>query len=110
MMTPKRYDIYIADLNSTQDGEMNKKRPVVIISQNSMNSFLETIVVCPLTSTIHPLWRSRVQITCAGKKAEIVVEQLRTISKTRLHKKIDSLSSDKVDELRYLIHEMYAAA
>lgn len=109
-MNPKRYDIYIADLNPTQGSELNKKRPVVVVSANAMNSLLDTIVVCPLTSKIHSKWRSRVQVTCAGKKAEIVVEQIRTISKTRLHNKIDSLSAQKADELRNIIHEMYAAA
>ncbi len=109
-MNPKRYDIYIADLNPTQGRELNKKRPVVVISQNSMNSLLDTIVVCPLISKTHPLWRSRIQVTCAGRKAEIVVDQIRTISKIRLHKKIDSLSAQKADELRHIIHEMYAAA
>lgn len=109
-MNPKRYDIYIADLNPTQGRELNKKRPVVVISQNAMNAVLDTIVVCPLTSKIHPQWRSRVQVTCAGRKAEIVVDQIRTISKVRLHKKIDSLSTQKADELRHIVHEMYAAA
>lgn len=99
-MHPKRYDIYIADT----------KRPVVVVSQNAMNALLDTIVVCPLTSKTHPLWRSRVQVTCAGKKAEIVLDQIRTISKLRLHKKIDALSAQKADELRNIIHEMYAAA
>jgi mRNA interferase MazF len=106
----KRYDIYIADLNPTAGTEINKIRPVVIISQNAMNSFLETVVICPLTSKIHPKWRSRIQVTCAGKPAEIVVDQIRTISKLRLHKKIDSLNAEKAQELRRIIHEMYAAA
>ncbi len=109
-MIPKRYDIYIADLNPIQGCELNKKRPVVVISQNSMNSVLDTIVICPLTSKIHPLWRSRIQIICAGKKAEIVVDQIRIISKIRLYQKIDSLSAQKAEELRQVIHEMYAAA
>ncbi|MFA6036584.1 MAG: type II toxin-antitoxin system PemK/MazF family toxin [Legionellales bacterium] len=109
-MNPKRYDIYIADLNPSTGSELNKKRPVVIISQNTMNSFLETVVICPLTSKIHPKWRSRIQIVCAGKNAEIVADQIRTISKLRLHQKIDSLSATKAQELRQIINEMYAAA
>jgi len=102
-----RYEIFFADLNPSQGGEINKIRPVVVVSQNEMNRYLETIVVCPLTSVIHPEWRSRIQIQCAGKSAEIAVDQIRTISKRRLKKKIDKLSDIEAAILRRLITEMY---
>jgi mRNA interferase MazF len=106
-MNINRYAIYLADLNPTQGGEMNKVRPVVVVSMDAMNDALSTIVVCPLTTQLHPKWRSRVQIKCGGKTAEITVDQIRTISKVRLKKKIDSLSSANASELRRLISEMY---
>ena len=77
---PRRYGIYFADLDPTVGGELRKVRPVVVVSQNERNRFLDTVVVCPLTSTLHPQWRSRLQIPCAGKTAEIAVDQIRTIS------------------------------
>ena len=46
-MTPERYEIYFADLNPTSGREINKVRPVVIVSQNEMNRYLDTVVVCP---------------------------------------------------------------
>jgi mRNA interferase MazF len=79
-LTPKRYDIYLADLNPTIGGEIQKTWPVVVCSQNDMNHYLETIVICPLTTNIHPTWRCRLQITCAGKDAEIAIDQIRAIS------------------------------
>lgn len=103
----KRYEIYYADLNPTQGIEINKVRPVVVISRNEMNKYLETVVVCPLTSQLHLRWRSRLQITCAGKDSEIAVDQIRTISKQRLKKKIDTLTNSKAAQLRRLITEMY---
>jgi mRNA interferase MazF len=103
----KRYEIYIADLNPTIGSEINKIRPVVIISQDEMNIFLETVVVCPLTSKLHPLWRTRLQIKCANENAEIAVDQIRTISKQRLKKKLDKLSDIKAAQLRKLITDMY---
>jgi mRNA interferase MazF len=106
-LTPKRYDIYLADLNPTISSEISKVRPVVVISQNAMNRNLETIVVCPLTSKLHPTWRSRLQIDCAGKAAEIAVDQVRTISQQRLKQKIDQLSDQSAAQLRQLIVEMY---
>ena len=106
-MIYKRYGIYLADLNPTKGSEINKTRPVVIISMDEMNKHLETIVVCPLTTKIHPSWRSRIQVTCAKKKAEIAVDQIRTISKSRISKQIDSLSPKIAQELRRLVSEMY---
>ncbi len=106
-MEIKRYDIYFADLNPTRGSEIKKVRPVVIISQDEMNKYLDTVVVCPLTSKLHPLWRTRIQIQCANKSAEIAVDQIRTISKQRLKNKIDRLSDDKAAQLRKLITDMY---
>jgi mRNA interferase MazF len=106
-LTPKRYDIYLADLDPTIGSEISKIRPVVVVSQNAMNRNLETIVVCPLTSKLHPTWRSRLQIDCAGKAAEIALDQIRTISQQRLKQKIDQLSDESATQLRQLIVEMY---
>ena len=106
-MTPERYEIYFADLNPTYGGEINKVRPVVIVSQNEMNRYLDTVVVCPLTSSLHPQWRSRIQIMCAGKDAEIAIDQIRTLSKKRLREKIDRLSDNAAARVRRLITEMY---
>jgi mRNA interferase MazF len=72
-----------------------------------MNKYLETVVVCPLTSKLHQQWRTRLQIRCADKDAEIAVDQVRTISKQRLRKKIDKLSNNKAAQLRKLITDMY---
>ena len=106
-MNIKRYEIYYADLNPTIGSEIKKVRPVVIISQDEMNKYLETVVVCPLTSTLHPRWKTRLRIECAKKEAEIAVDQIRTISKQRLKKKIDNLSKTKAAQLRKLITDMY---
>ncbi len=101
------YGIYLADLASTHGSEIAKTRPVVVISQNAMNRNLDTVVVCPLTTKLHPQWRSRIQITCARKKAEIAADQIRTISKERLGKRIDRLETSTAAQLRHLITEMH---
>jgi mRNA interferase MazF len=103
----ERYGIYLADLDPARGREIAKTRPVVIISQDAMNRNLDTVVVCPLTTKLHPQWRSRIQITCARKKAEIAVDQIRTISKERLGKRIDRLEASTAAQLRHLITEMY---
>ena len=104
---PRRYNICFADLNPTIGAEIRKVRPVVVVSQNEMNRFLSTVVVCPLTTSLHPQWRSRIQVTCAGREAEIAVDQIRTISKQRLRERSDRLDSAGSARLRRLITEMY---
>ena len=77
-----RYGVYLADLNPTRGREIAKTRPVVV-SQDAMNRHLDTVVVCPLTTKLHSRWRSRIQCSCAGRRAEIAVDQIRTVSKGR---------------------------
>ena len=104
---PRRYAIYFADINPIVGEEIRKVRPVVVVSHNEMNQFLNTVVVCPLTSALHPNWRSRLQILCAGRAAEIAVDQIRAISKQRLRRRLDRLSATDATHLRRLITEMY---
>ena len=103
----KRYDIHWAMLDPVAGAEMGKQRPVVIVSLDVLNSRLQTVTICPLTSQLHPHWRSRVQVQCAGKRAEIAVDQIRTVSQGRLGAKIGSLSAENVAALRRLLSEMY---
>jgi mRNA interferase MazF len=105
----ERYAIYRSDLNPTRGSEINKVRPVVIVSLDALNEALETVVVCPLTTKLHPRWRSRLQVKCQGKPAEIAVDQIRTLSKSRLLTKLGTLSVKDARELRGLISEMYAS-
>jgi mRNA interferase MazF len=103
----ERYGVYLADLDPTRGGEMSKTRPVVVIGHDAMNRHLDTVVVCPLTTTRHPRWRSRVAIPCAGREAEIAVDQIRAISKQRLGRRIDRLDPAAAAQVRGLITEMY---
>ena len=103
----KRYDVCIARLEPVQGSEMGKTRPVVIVSDDLRNQLLQTVVVCPLTSQLHPAWRSRLQVRCAGKPAEIAVDQIRVLSRARLTRKIAQLSATEAESLRRLISEMY---
>ena len=62
----ERYVIYLADLDPTRGREITKTRPVVVVSLDAMNRHLDTVVVCPLTTRLHPRWRSRIQCACVG--------------------------------------------
>jgi len=102
-----RYEIRWADLAPTRGAEMAKKRPVVIVSLDILNQQLQTVTVCPLTTSIHPTWRSRLQVRMGRRNAEIAVDQIRTISKDRLGSRLGVLSKDEAALLRRIITEMY---
>jgi mRNA interferase MazF len=80
----------------------------VIVSLDVLNRVLETVVVCPLTTQLHTGWRSRVPVKIAGKAAEVAVDQIRAVSKSRLGRKVGSLSARDAAALRRLLGEMYA--
>ena len=103
----ERYGVYFANLDPTRGGEIAKTRPVVVVSQDAMNRNLDTVVVCPLTTALHPRWRTRIAIVCTGREAEIAVDQIRTLSKPRLGKRVDRLDQPVAARLRQLITEMY---
>ena len=103
----ERYGIYLANLDPTRGREIAKTRPVVVVSLDAMNRHLDTVVVCPLTTPLHPNWRSRILCPCAGRRAEIAVDQIRTISIERLGRRIDRLAPSLATQLRQLITEMY---
>ena len=88
---------------------MAKTRPVVIVSLDELNERLETVTVCPLTSRLHPAWRSRLQVLSGRRPAEVAVDQIRTISRSRLARKIGALTDQEAAALRRLITEMYGA-
>lgn len=106
-MIPERYGIYLAALDPTVGREIAKTRPVVVVSLDVLNRVLDTVVVCPLTTSLHPGWRSRLPVKCAGKPAEIAVDQIRTISTLRLVRKVDVVNAPTAERLRHLITDMY---
>ena len=103
----KRYDIYWVNLDPVRGSELRKTRPAVIVSLDVLNQALETVVVCPLTTRLHPEWRTRLRVKVRGRSAEIAADQIRTVSKSRLEKKLGSLSGKDAAALRRLLGEMY---
>lgn len=103
----KRYEVRWAALDPSHGAEMAKTRPVVIVSLDALNQRLQTITICPLTTQLHRSWRTRLGVRIGRKDAEIAVDQIRTISKSRIGRKLGALSADEAAALRRLITEMY---
>lgn len=99
-----QYEIYWVDLNPTIGSEINKTRPCVIISLNVSNSWLNTILVAPITSTIRR-FPMRLQIILSSREAQICLDQMRCVDKLRLGKKIDLLNQKNILALKSLLQE-----
>lgn len=103
----KRYEVRWVALDPVRGAEMAKTRPAVIVSRDELNEHLATVTVCPLTSQLHPGWRSRLTVRVARRDAEIAADQIRTVSKSRLGDKLGKLSQADARALRRLLTEMY---
>lgn len=103
----RRYELRWAALDPVQGSQMAKTRPVVIVSLDALNERLNTVTVCPLTTQLHPAWRSRLQVPCGRRPAEIAADQIRTVAKSRIGRKIGILADRDAGVLRRLLTEMY---
>lgn len=102
-----RYGIYWTALDPTKGKEVQKTRPSVVVSLDEINAS-GVVVVCPLTTSLHPSWPQRLQIQCAGRDAEIMPDQIRAVSIHRFGKHIHTLSEQDAESLRDLLSRLYA--
>jgi mRNA interferase MazF len=105
-MVIKQYEVYWIDLEPSVGSEPKKIRPCVIVSPDEMNRHLNTVVVCPLTSTLKG-YKCRVAAIVAGKKGEIMLDHLRGLDKGRLKTKLGALRSLDIFQLKSRIKEMF---
>ncbi|MBX7218417.1 MAG: type II toxin-antitoxin system PemK/MazF family toxin [Blastocatellia bacterium] len=103
----KRFDIYLVHLDPTVGSEIQKTRPCVIISPDEMNQYIRTVIVAPLT-TSSKLYPTRVTCEFDGKKGLVVLDQIRTVDKTRLTQKLGALNSTTQGEVLTVLAEMFA--
>ena len=103
----KRGDIWLVNLDPTIGSEIKKSRPCVVISPPELNSQLRTVMVAPMTTKgfAAPF---RVPITHAGTKGLIVLDQLRTVNKSRLAKRLGSTSTKTMALVMSTLQEFFA--
>ena len=86
-MIANRFDVYLANLDPRVGSEIKKNKPCLVISPDEMNSHIRTVIVAPMT-TAGKDYPTRISCTFKKKKGQIVLDQIRTIDKTRLVKKL----------------------
>ncbi len=105
-MVVNRFDIYLVSLDPTRGSEIKKTRPCVVISPDEMNHNINTIIIAPMTSSSKK-YPTRVPIEFQGKKGQIVLDQIRTIDKARLIKKIGRLKKNTYGKVATTLQEMF---
>lgn len=95
----KRCEVWWVNFDPSIGGEIHKKRPAVIISNNAANQFLNRVQVVPLTSNVGKLYPSEAYITLRGKKTKAMADQLTTVSKKRLINQVGSVSKHEFEGL-----------
>ena len=102
-----RFSIFLAKLDPVTGAETAKTRPCLIISPNELNRSLATVIIAPLT-TARRGWPTRVPVAFQGKEGEIALDQIRTIDKVRLVKRLGTLESGTAAEVLDSLGEMFA--
>ena len=103
----RRYDISLVNLDPAQGSEMQKMRPCVVISPDEMNRYISTVIIAPMTSTQQD-YPSRVNVTFQRKKGQVVVDQIRTVDRSRLVKRLGVLPDARAREVAGVLREMFA--
>jgi mRNA interferase MazF len=100
-----QYSVCLVNLEPTIGHEIKKTRPCVIISPDEMNQNISTIIIAPMTTKSYA-YPTRIPLTFQGKKGWIVLDQIRTIDKRRIVKKLGKISINKIAEVKNVINEM----
>jgi len=106
-MVVKRFDVYLTNLDPTIGTEIRKTRPCVVISPDEMNRHVGTVIVAPMT-TKGRQYPTRVSCQFERKDGQVVLDQLRTIDKVRLVKKLGRLSKHTQEAVLVTLAEMFA--
>ncbi len=106
-MVVNRFDVYLINLDPTIGSEIRKTRPCLVISPNEMNRFIKTVIVAPMTTrgTSYP---TRVSCKFQGKRGQIVLDQIRTVDKTRLVRRLGKVAKQTQAEVLSVLSEMFA--
>jgi mRNA interferase MazF len=101
----KQYSICLVNLDPAIGHEIQKTRPCVIISPDEMNAHISTLIIAPMTTKAHE-YPTRIPVTFQGKKGWIVLDQIRTIDKERIIKKLGTLRPAEITEVKKILSEM----
>jgi mRNA interferase MazF len=102
-----RFEIYLVSLDPTVGSEIRKTRPCLVISPDEMNRHLATVIVAPLTTATRS-YPSRITCRFQGKQGQVVLDQIRTVDRARLVKKLGKLDKRASAKVLNILQQMFA--
>lgn len=102
----RRFEVWMTRLDPSQGSEIQKTRPCVVVSPDEINRFLKTVMIVPMTTSIKA-YPTRLPCGFMGKQAELVIDQMRGIDKSRLARKMGVLDKQTSMNLCKLIQETF---
>jgi mRNA interferase MazF len=106
-MVIKRFDVFLVNLHPTIGNETQKTRPCLVISPDEMNRHIATAIIAPMT-TKGRAYPTRVICQFQGKEGQVVLDQIRTVDKTRLLKKLGQISKNEQKSVLEILTNMFA--
>ena len=104
---PNRFDVFLVGLDPTVGREIRKTRPCVVVSPDELNHTLQAVIVAPMTTAGHAYpWR--VPVTFARKRGRVVLDQLRTVDRGRLGRRLGALDAATARAVLDVLAELFA--
>ena len=106
-MVVQRFDVFLVSLDPTVGSEIRKTRPCLIISPDEMNNHIRTVIIAPMTTVVRN-YPTRVSCTFQEKNGQVVLDQIRSIDKTRLVKKLGAIDSRAQLDVVSVLQRLFA--
>jgi mRNA interferase MazF len=106
-MEVKRFEVYLVNLDPTVGHEIKKSRPCLIISPDEMNRYISTVILAPMT-TKGRNYPTRVPCIFQGKEGQVVMDQIRTVDKIRLVKRLGKIDSQTQTDVFSVLSELFS--
>lgn len=100
-----QYEVFLVNLDPTIGHEIKKTRPCVVVSPDEMNRNIQTIIIAPMTTKSHD-YPTRIRVKFQGTSGWAVLDQIRTIDKRRLVKRLGRITGNEIEKVKSVIKEM----
>src|ERR1017187_5190073 len=106
VVSPKLDEVWLVSLDPAEGAEIQKTRPCMIVSPDELNQLLQTVIVAPMTTTLH-LYPSRAPIVFMGKKGQVALDQLRSVDRRRLVRRLGMAPEKAAQAVSKILLEMF---